>query len=385
MELTADRAIAIVRERGGRMGVTAEVPFDPASPDDAVAQLRAACGGVSAVHLTVGLAHLEIAPVSLPSVPRPTARAIVATNADRYFLAQDTPAVAVDAHGTVGFATAADALARWVRAFERWAPVRVIEVAPESTVRALTSVGTRNAHLRMQAGPAEDGVLDVADGRIARVRRVPLARVGELNGAQPLAASLTRDIPTTAFSAWGAAAADPADDGAMLLSPALARRLAARRQWRGLQAALAMLLAGGALAWSLAQWRSRTAEALDARIATLTPQAAEPLAARDRLTRAASERAVLAKPVGIDALPVLAALSARLPIDAVLQRAQFDGQQWQITGTTRSTDGVVRRLAEDARFGEVRIAGPTTRFRDGGVTVESFTLAFTWRSVERTP
>ncbi|MCU0635986.1 MAG: PilN domain-containing protein [Gemmatimonadaceae bacterium] len=380
MELTGDRAVAIVRERGGRMGASTEVPFDPEAPDAAVAQLRASCGAVGGVHLSIGLAHLEVAPVTLPAVPRATARTIVGTNADRFFLGTGASAVAVDARGTLGFATSADSIARWVQTFEQWAPVRVIEPAPESTLRALVAAGTRDAHLSVTAGPGEQGVLDITDGQLARVRRVPVVRgAADLNGARPLAASAAGAVPLHAFAAWGATAADASDDGAMLLSPELVRRFARRRQWRGARAAGALLVAVGLLGWALASWRERTLRALEARVATLTPQATQPLASRDALARLAAERAALATRATVDPLAVLSALSDRLPVDAVLQRVQFDGALWQVTGTTRNTDGVVRRLAADARFATVRIAGPTTRFRDGRAMVESFTLAFTWQ------
>lgn len=376
IELRADRAIGIVRQRG-RAGATVEVPFDPAQPEVAVSALRAALGRASAIHLTIGLAHLDVAPVQVPAVDRATARAIVTTNADRFFLLGEPSAVAVDARGQLGFATSALALGRWVDAFERWAPVRAIEGAPESLLRALRAHDVRDAHLVLAAAERERGVIDIANGELTQVRRVPQVRgAAEWNGAQPISATQARAIPPESLVAWGATAANPSDDSAMLLSPSLAQRLVARRWWRSVQLSALALVALIAAAASLAGWRERTLHALDARVAALTPEVAGPLAEREALARAAAEAAELATANGIEPLAVLARLGERLPVDAVLQRVQFDGEGWQLIGTTRNTEAVVRRLAADSLFTDVRIAGPTTRFRDGGVMVESFTLAF---------
>ncbi len=383
VELTADRASAIVRTRGGSAGAHVEVPFDPSQPSATVDALRAAIGAASGIHLSIGLAHLDVAPVTVPRVARATARAIVATNADRFFLGSNAPAVGINASASIGFAAPADQVARWVAALEQWAPVRVVEAAPESILRGLTAHGVRDAHLALAAGAQDHGVVDIADGALVRVRRVPALRgAAELNGAAPLSDRLTRTIPAAAFAAWGATAADAGDESAMLLSPAMAATFAARRLWRGVRAAALLGVSMVALCAALSHWRSRTLAALEARVAELTPQAAVPLALRATVARANAEQAAIAATPAVDPLTVLATLSNRLPVDAVLQRLHFDGASWQLIGTARTTESVVRRLSSDSQLVDVRLAGPTTRFRDGRSMVESFTLSFRTRAPE---
>jgi hypothetical protein len=386
VELRVDRASAIVRLRGGRVGAHAEVAFDPSSPEGAVVALREALGRVRSVHLAIGLAHLDVAPVTVPKVARETARAILATNADRFFLGTSAAAVGIERSMTLGFAASAADVQRWVDAFERWAPVTVVEAMPESLLRGLAAHEIRDAHLLIAAGAGDHGVIDVRDGALTRVRRVPLLRgPSELNGAQPLAAQMARAIPPDVFVAWGASAADPSDQSAMLLSQDMQRSWSARRWWRGAQLAALALLGVAAMATSAGRWRARTLTALEARVQALAPQAGEPLRLRATLAAAAQERAVLAASPVVDAINVLSTLSRQLPPDAVLQRLQFDGESWQLIGTTRNTESVVRRLSSDSLFANVRLAGPTTRFRDGGAMVESFTLAFTTRRPSAAP
>ena len=114
-------------------------------------------------------------------------------------------------------------LERWVAAFENWAPVELVEPAPLSIARALGR--TARGQLAVSAGADEQGVIELADGRLRSARRIP-ASAGTAP-AQPLP---THDgVSGALLAAWGAARGvnEPVD--AMLVSDSLAQAIRSRR------------------------------------------------------------------------------------------------------------------------------------------------------------
>jgi hypothetical protein len=113
-------------------------------------------------------------------------------------------------------------------------------------------------------------------------------------------------------------------------------RRARQRRW----AASAMLAAAAVvvLAWSANRWRDAQLVSLEASAQQLTDRAGPALRAEARRARAQAETRLLAEAAQRarhpDApLPVLAQLSRVLPHDVVVQRLEWNGQQWRVDGT----------------------------------------------------
>ncbi|MDF1506538.1 PilN domain-containing protein, partial [Roseisolibacter sp. H3M3-2] len=77
-----------------------------------------------------------------------------------------------------------------------------------------------------------------------------------------------------------------------------------------------------------------------------------------------------------DPLAVLEALGERLPDGAAVSALRQEGDAWTVDGTARDPAAVVDVLAAEPRLADVRAVAPSTRFADGGVPVETFSIAF---------
>ena len=78
----------------------------------------------------------------------------------------------------------------------------------------------------------------------------------------------------------------------------------------------------------------------------------------------------------IDPLRVLAALGERLPRDVTVLNARAIGDEWRIDGTATNAAAILPALDGDPRFVDARFLAATARYREGGKTYESFSLAF---------
>jgi hypothetical protein len=75
-------------------------------------------------------------------------------------------------------------------------------------------------------------------------------------------------------------------------------------------------------------------------------------------------------------LRVLAALGERLPRDVTVLNARAMGDEWRIDGTSTNAAAILPALDGDPRFADARFLAATARYREGGKTYESFSLAF---------
>jgi hypothetical protein len=377
VELALDSVRAVALERWRKAPRAAiELSWNPARPADAVAALRQALGPTSRIALSVGLGFLHIKQAKLPPAPIAERRRILALEPDRFFPVQDQAlAVSLANDDNLAFAIDADQLERWVSAFEAWAPVEVIEPAPLSIARAL---GPRaSGTFAIAAGPDEQGVIEVQHGRVRAARRM-------FGNGEAQAASLpaTTGVAASHLAAYGAVLgmADPLD--AMLLTDSQTARLRTRRLRRVVTAAVVCAIAFVLAIWSVDSSRQKRLDRIRQEIVALTPNAREAIDLRDRLAATEREASAITQLAAQrpDPLPVLAALGAQLPAGATVLNIRSNGRDWQIEGRASDAAAIVPLLDRDERFDDVRFLSASSRFREGGRTYETFSIAFRVRS-----
>jgi Tfp pilus assembly protein PilN len=380
LELLADRVRAAVPDRRGRAArATAEVTWDPERPEAAVAELRAAVGAARGLGVAVGLAFLDVQRVSLPPVRGDARRRMIALDPSRTFplrepvvvaLADDAPPAAAD-RGEPAFALSREQLRRWTAALEAWAPVESVEPAPSALARALAARDAAgDGEHRLPAGAGEEGVVRLAGGRVAEVRRAPRWDDAPAAGAAP------HDPWLVALGA--ALGADEAPAAVLLLTDDLAQAAARRRGARLTRAAALCGLAAGLALAAADRQRARHAAAVERGLRAERPRAAaaESLYARLQALDAAARAAAALEARRADPLAVLEALGERLPAGAAVTALRQEGDAWTVDGTARDAAALVPALAADPRLAEVRALAPSTRFAEGGVAVETFSVAF---------
>ena len=355
-----------------------ETQFDPERPALAVAALRERFGAVSRIALTVGLGFLHVKQVKLPPAPAAERRRILALEPDRFFAVQgERLAVALDTNENVAYAVNADLLSQWIAAFEQWAPVDLVEPAPQSLARALGPAS--NGTFVVQAGAGEHGIVELQNRRVRTVRRM----LGDApRSAQPIPA---RDGATADYViALGAARGLRTAVDAMLLPDEVALRIGQRRRSRAVANAAIAAVAAGLALWALDWSRERKLERINAEIAALTSQAQDALALRERLAVVDREAAAIRDLAlrRLDPLPVLQALSQRLPAGAVVLSISASNGEWQIEGTAPDAAAIVPRLDQDDRFQDLRILSASSRFSEGTRTLETFSIAFRVRPID---
>jgi Tfp pilus assembly protein PilN len=354
------------------------------SPDDPVAMadaLRAHIGSPSAIVIVVGLGLLEIAEPDLPPMDLGLRRAVLWRDGDRYF-PLDEP-VAVACADTFAFAVPVRLLERWVRAIRTLGPVRAIVTAPQLCWRLIDT-----GAWALPAGENEQGVVRVRNGVLVEVRRELSDATGPASSDDASAEARNGGVSLADADAIGREALRwidaPLDRQLLDVPHADSIRRARQRRWM----ASAMLAAAAVvvLAWSANRWRDAQLATLVSSAQQLSEHAAPALRAEARRSRALAETKLLAdaeqRSRGPEApLPVLAHLSRVLPRDVVVQRLEWNGQQWRVEGTADNAPRLVPLLDADTHFRDVRIAAASQRFLDAGRQRESFAISFRMRPV----
>jgi hypothetical protein len=387
LELLADRVRAVALDRRGRaVRATADVAWDPAHPDAAVAELRAQLGRARRIGIAVGLAFLDVQRVALPPVRGEARRRMIALDPARVFPLHEPVVVALaddvapargagDAaeRGEPAFAASREQVRRWIAAFERWAPVESVEAAPSALTRALRAgpAPTDGDH-RLAAAAGEEGVVQVRGGRVTSVRRAPRWQTD----GEAADVALPSDPSRVAIGA--ALGVDDAPAAVQLLPDDHAHGVSRRRAAAVTRAAALCGLAAGLALAAADRQRERRAIALERAIRAELPRAAAAeslrarLAAFDEAARTGAEVAARR----VDPLAVLGALGERLPDGAAITALRMEGDAWTVDGTARDAAALVPRLAGDARLAEVRALAPSTRYVERGTPTETFSIAF---------
>lgn len=362
--LDAD-TVHVLREGDGpsRAMPIAWSPDDPGAMADTV---RAQFGAPSAIVIVVGLAFLEVAQPDLPPMDTEARRAVLWRDADRYFPLEEP--VAVVCADAFALATPVRLLERWVGAIRAVGPVRAIVTAPQLCAR-LAGTGA----WALPAGANERGVTRVRDGLLVDVRREP---ADDPNGAVETLSVASPDALGHEALQWLDA---PLDAQLLDVPHANDIRRARRRRWiaSGVLALASVLL----LAWSADRRRDAQLVGLESSARVLADRAGPAARAEARRAKAQAELALLAEAEQRSRAPdaplmVLAHLSRLLPRDVVVQRLDWNGQQWRVEGTADNAPRLVPLLNGDARFRDVRIAAASQRFLDAGRQRESFAISF---------
>ncbi len=323
------------------------------------------------------------------------------------------------------FAAPAAALARWVTAIERIAPVSLVEPTPFALARALTGArrsgsGTRTDALVLFNGQgAGIAVAEIRDSRVTRARRLfgTVAQIAAALAADGFAgdaatpvyldpwseerradlaslfpsvplepvpgigrASTDRGVPGQFAAAYGAALGGehPPPVAETLVSPAHGAAIRRRRLRSVSGAAVACAVALAFAVSSLDNRRDREIDNLDAAAAALTARAAPALAIQTELQRL-SLRASAVREIGAerpDPLRALRALSASLPAGAFARQVRGAGGDWQADGYAPNASAVLGALGTGAEFRDVHFLAATDRAQIANHQYESFALAF---------
>jgi Tfp pilus assembly protein PilN len=363
------RAIAL-GAWGNRPRAIAEAEWDAEHPSVAVGALAGRLGRVGRVALAIGLEHLHVKHVDLPPAPASMRRQMVAVEPDRFFPVQGERVV-VGVEGSVAFAVDEAALDRWIAAFESWAPVESVEAAPVALARALAPLG--DACYAHPLGDVDHAIVEIRDGRLAAARHA----AGSADG-HALALPRVRDVPPAALAAWGAALGLDGDLDAVMVGASQRRIIDRRRVRRLMGAAAACSIAVGFALWALDRSRDDVLARLTAEQRALESRAAPAAAMQAQLSALEQEEAVASavSAARTDPLRVLAALGERLPRDVTVLNARAIGDEWRIDGTAANAAAILPALDGDPRFADARFLAATARYREGGKTYESFSLAF---------
>ena len=374
LELTEDRIRAVTVSRFTRSPrETFEIRWDPRAPRDAVLLLRQQLGQVAAIGLSIGLAFLHAKHIQLPPVSSEERRGILTLEPDRFF-AIESEEIAVSTQGDSDLVFAADAarVDSWVSAFEEWGPVVVIEPAPASAVRVIGLSGVSSGVFEISSAGSEKGIIELDEGALVSARLVDDVST---SNARPLPAArgVSREFALAYGVALGSSA--PLDD--MLLSAAAARRIRSRRRTGFARAAVTFALALAFVVISFDRSRARVLERAQREIAQLAPRVEGPASLEARMAQLDLESSAVrsAGTAHPDPVAVIAAISRRLPRDAVVMSLRADGDQWEIDGTARDAASIVPALDADPSLENVHFLSASSRFNEGNRTYETFSVA----------
>jgi Tfp pilus assembly protein PilN len=412
------RAVVLAGWPRGRVQAV-EVPFDPEHPDEAIANLGALLGTPKRIAVAVDLQLLRTKRVTLPALPAAERRNIVQLEPERFFAVRGEEIVpAVRAEDGLVFAVAAPALARWVEAIERIAPVDLVEPTPFALARALAAARVTDAVVLFDGQDAGIGIAEIRDSRVTNARRVfgtvpqvaaalaadgfPDAGVTSVyldpwsDERRDILASIcpgaplellpgigraTRNgVPGAFAAAYGAALGGehPPPVAETLVSRAHGGAIR-RRRIRSLGGAVAACAAALIFAvTSLDNRRDREVENLTAATAALAARAAPALAMQTELQslarRASAVREIEAERP--DPLRALRALSASLPPGAFARQVRGSGADWQADGYAPNASAVLSALGTGPGFHDVHFLAATDRAQIANQQYESFALAF---------
>ena len=380
VELTPSHVFAV--RRGWRGHLTpSEFAWSPDTADDVVAALRARLGTASAVRLSISPSLLRVKEVQLPNVAAGEQWRAIALQPARYFAeTTDSASLAVAWHRESRIAFAADAarVAAWMRAFAALGPVTAIlpspvalqYAAPEDGTYELSAEGESVATATIERG-------HLTHARVARRNHVTPPPGRTLPSCGPLGGEWTAAI--------GAARATSVEDWESLTTTESQRTLRTRRMRTLVASAAALVLALIGALVALDYARGAYEVRLDRAIASAERDAQPGLALRRRLAGLEREVQLLRSGASSnDVVQTLAALSELLPRSIVVTRLRMTGDEWQASGRARGGEAaaIVPALGRDARFTDVRMTSPSTRFREDAQEFESFSVAFRVRPTD---
>ncbi len=352
-----------------------EIDWDPSDPAAAVDLLRNHLGDATAISLAVGLEWLQVKHISLPPVAATSKRHMILIEPDRYFPI-DSAALALHAslESDLVFAASASLIEQWVSAFGHWAPVECVEPSPVSFTRAIAGSNASSGRFAMASGEGEQGLVEINRGSLRSARRT----VDPVNSSDLRPAPSVRGVPAEFLTAYGAALSAKGSAKEMLSSPALENEIGKRRVREIARWAALALLAFAAALFSVDRSRTRLLERVGQEASLISSRAAPAAEAQSRMAMLSSRSSAIKELNGsqADVLQVLAILSRRLPPDAVVSMLRVSGSEWEIDGTAANAGAVIPALDAERMLSDVKARSATSRFRDAGRTVESFSIAF---------
>ena len=379
VELTPSQVRAVRRGWRGQL-TSAEFAWTPDVADDAAAALRSRLGTASSVRLSISPSLLRVKEVQLPNVAATEQWRAIALQPARYFAeTTDSAALAVAWHRDSRIAFAADAtrIAAWMRAFAALGPVTAILPSPVALQYAAPEDGT----YELSAEGESVATATIEHGHLTHARVARRNHVAATGRALPPSGALGGEWT----AAVGAAAATAMEDWESLTTGDSQRSLRTRRVRTLVAAAAALVIAliGALIALDYA--RGAYELRLDRAIASAETDAQPGLALRRRLAGLEREAQLLRSGASSnDVVQTLAALSELLPRSIVVTRLRMTGDEWQASGRARGGEAaaIVPALGRDARFTDVRMTSPSTRFREDAQEFESFSVAFRVRPTD---
>lgn len=372
-----------------------ELPWDGERLAEALARVQAELGPARHVSIALDLPLLLVKEVALPALPPAGKIAVLMLEPERYFpIRGEELVVTARAHDALVVAAREQTVSSALEAAAGLGAIDRVEGAPHALVRALAALGVRRGTVVLRPPPRGSCIVRLDGGALSGVRWIydetaaadalataggpPLYAVAGAGIADATPLPAPQGLGEQFLVAFGAALGVGAPLGETLVTPDVARRIAARRRWRVAAAAgtlaAALLFALGAFDRAA----TRVAGRLAARADSLAVAAERALAlqlAAEGLER--QQRGALALRSGRpQALGALAALGRRLPPDAYLRTLRAAGDEWQLDGYAREAARLVPLLEAAPEFEQVRFLTATTTERVGNETRETFSIAF---------
>lgn len=375
VELTEDRLRAVTVSQWGRKPEkTFEIRWDPRAPAEAVTLLRNQLGDASGIGLSIGLAHTHVKHVKLPPVTTDERRGILTLEPDRFF-AMDSSRIVVAAVERSDLVFAADSarVESWIEAFQSWAAVSVVEPSAFSLARALGASGVRSGIFEMPSAAGEKGIVEIADRHLTTARRIDETSAED----KPRQTPPIRGLQPEFLPAYGAAIGFDAPLSETLFPDTELKRVRGERRMRTIRAVVNLALAFAFAMAAVDRSRSRVLERENQEITDLRAKAEGPAAMQARLAQLDLEASTAASTGSghADPVAVLAAISRRLPHDAVVISIRADGDDWQVDGTATHAATIVPALDADPSLENVRFLSASSRFSEGNRNYETFSVA----------